>query len=186
MHPFRHLATICRHRHLVYRHCCRAGIPWQGLVHDLSKFSPIEFWRGASYWQGTHSPTEEERRDIGYSLAWMHHKGRNRHHFEFWTDINPASGCYEPVPMPLQYVAEMFCDRMAASKTYLGKDYTNDAPYNYFVTKNARRLMHPDTAALLLSWLTVLKDEGETAAFQMVKLAVKEAKRAKRKRKKAR
>lgn len=185
MHPFRHLATICHHRHLVFRHCCRAGIPWQGLVHDLSKFSPVEFWRGAKYWQGSHSPTEEERRENGYSLAWMHHKGRNMHHYEFWTDFNPETGAYDAKPMPVKYVAEMFCDRIAASKTYLGKAYTNDAPYLYLTTRKARHHMNPETVALLLSWLTILKDEGETAAFRAVKAAVKEAKRAERKRSKA-
>ena len=82
INALRHLALVSRHRHRVFINCCRCGIPVRGLLHDLSKFSPIEFWRGASYWQGTYSPTEEERRDIGYSLAWMHHKGRNRHHFE--------------------------------------------------------------------------------------------------------
>ncbi len=178
MHPIRHLSTICHHRHLVFRHCCRAGIFWQGVTHDLSKLSATEFWRGARFWHGGHSPNEEERRVYGYSLAWMHHKGTNRHHYEFWTDIDPTTGGYSARPMPVRYVAEMFCDRMAASKTYLGKDYTDEAPYIYFTTRRAKNFMHPDTAALLLSWLTILKEEGETAAFRVVKAAVKADKKA--------
>ena len=81
-----HLSTITRHRHRVIAHCARAGILWQGLRHDLTKYSPTEFWQGVKFFDGTHSPTEDERRTLGYSLAWMHHKGRNRHHWEYWTD----------------------------------------------------------------------------------------------------
>ena len=82
-HPLKHLRTICHHRHCVFRHCVRAGIPWRGLVHDLSKFSPTEFFEGTRFYtDGSHSPNEDARRKYGYSSAWLHHKGRNRHHFE--------------------------------------------------------------------------------------------------------
>lgn len=80
MHPIRHFRTITHHRHLVRKYCFQVGLYWRGLTHDLSKYSPTEFWRGAKYYQGTFSPTQQERRENGYSLAWMHHKGRNRHH----------------------------------------------------------------------------------------------------------
>ena len=81
-----HFRTITRHRHKVIAHCRKAGIFWQGLRHDLSKYSPSEFLPGVKYYQGTRSPNEGERDVYGYSLAWMHHKGRNKHHFEYWTD----------------------------------------------------------------------------------------------------
>ena len=84
MHPIEHFRTITRHRHMVLRHCIKAGIPLQGLLHDLSKFTPTEFIPGMLYWQGTRSPNEKERELFGYSEAWMHHKGRNKHHFEYW------------------------------------------------------------------------------------------------------
>ena len=60
-HPFLHFATITRHRHRVIAHCFRVGIGWQGLFHDLSKYSPTEFIPGARYYQGTRSPNERER-----------------------------------------------------------------------------------------------------------------------------
>lgn len=91
MHPWKHFCTITRHRHQVIRHCRKAGILWQGLRHDLSKYTPTEFIPGARYYIGTRSPNEGERQDKGYSLAWMHHKGRNRHHFEYWTDYVPPT-----------------------------------------------------------------------------------------------
>ncbi len=177
-HPFRHLRTILRHRHAVIRHCRKAGILRQGLLHDLSKFSPSEFWTGARYYLGDRSPNEAERAERGYSLAWMHHKGRNKHHYEYWVDINPKSRVYEPVPMPIRYVAEMFCDRVAASKIYRGKEYTDDHPLAYFDRGNAAKTMHPDTAATLRAWLVRLAENGEEAAFAEVRAAVQAARRA--------
>ena len=97
---FGHLRTITRHRHKVMLHCFKAGIFWQGLRHDLSKYSPVEFMTGARYYQGTRSPNEAEREAIGYSVAWIHHKGRNPHHFEYWTAYNLTTRQVEPVPMP--------------------------------------------------------------------------------------
>ena len=82
MHPIAHFKTITAHRHLVCRYCFRLGLYGQGLKHDLSKYSPTEFWRGAKYYQGDRSPNDAERMKNGTSLAWLHHKGRNRHHFE--------------------------------------------------------------------------------------------------------
>ena len=88
MHIIKHFRTITHHRHLVCQYCFKVGLYWRGLTHDLSKYSPTEFWRGAKYYQGTFSPTQQERRENGYSLAWMHHKGRNRHHFEYCTNMS--------------------------------------------------------------------------------------------------
>lgn len=168
-HPFLHFATITRHRHKVIAHCFRAGIGWQGLFHDLSKYGPTEFLTGAKYYQGSRSPNERERELFGYSVAWMHHKGRNRHHFEYWNDLNPATKMYEPVPMPLRFVKEMFCDRVAASKIYQGKNYTNEHPLAYFLRGNARAKMHPKTADLLESWLRMLAERGEKATFAHIR-----------------
>ena len=164
-HPFLHFKTITRHRHRVIAHCFRAGIGFQGLFHDLSKYSPAEFVPGARHYLGNRSPNEGEREVYGYSLAWMHHKGRNRHHFEYWNDLSTVSKMYEPVKMPLRFVKEMFCDRVAASKIYKGKEYTDTMPLEYFLRGNARKKMHADTADLLEEWLTLLAKEGEEAAF---------------------
>lgn len=186
MHPFRHLATVCRHRRAVRRIARRVGIPCRGLTHDLSKFSPTEFWAGARYWQGTRSPNEEEREELGYSLAWMHHKGRNRHHYEYWVDIDPVTRLYAPVEMPVADTAEMFCDRVAASRVYRGTAYSNRDPLDYFLRGHAKDIMHPATAARLSLWLTTLAEEGETKAFALVRAAVREDKRRRREQKRAR
>ena len=169
MHFAGHLKTILKHKHMVFIHCIKAGILFQGIKHDLSKFSPTEFFAGVKYFTGDRSPTEKERRENGASKAWMHHKGRNRHHFEYWTDYNPQTRKIEPVKMPIKYVKEMFCDRVSASKVYLGKDYTDEHPIKYFLGGTAKYNMHHETAALLQEWLERLRDSGEKAVFNEIR-----------------
>lgn len=170
---FGHFRTITRHRHKVMQHCFRAGIPWRGMLHDLSKYSPTEFIPGAKYYQGTRSPNEKERELFGYSLAWMHHKGRNRHHFEYWCDYNPETKLNEPVKMPLKFVVEMFCDRVAAGKIYQGKSYTDRSPLEYFQRGKDRRRIHPETSQMLEKLLTMLAEDGEKATFTYIKSYIK-------------
>ena len=165
IHAIQHFKTITSHRHLVIVHCFRAGIGLQGLFHDLSKYGPTEFIPGARYYQGSRSPNERERELYGYSFAWMHHKGKNRHHFEYWSDLNPKTKRYEAARMPMRYVKEMFCDRVAASKIYQGEKYTDRHPLEYYMRGKARSRMHPDTADLLESWLSMLAKDGEDKTF---------------------
>ena len=171
--PVKHFITITKHRHKVIAHCFRAGIGLQGLGHDLSKYSPAEFIPGAKYYQGNRSPGEAQRESEGYSGMWMHHQGRNKHHYEYWFDYVPAARAYGPVKMPVRYVAEMFCDRMAACKTYQKEKYTDKSALEYFMRGQARTRMHPETAALLESWLRILAEKGEKEAFAAVRAAVK-------------
>lgn len=166
---FGHFKTITKHRHMVIKHCFKAGIGLQGLRHDLSKYSPIEFINGAKYYDGSRSPNELEREDKGFSEAWMHHKGRNRHHFEYWNDYSPVLKKNTPVKMPLKYVIEMFCDRVAASKIYQGKKYTDEFPLQYFERGRDHRIIHPETSDLLEKLLVMLKDEGEDKTFAYIK-----------------
>lgn len=154
---------------MVIRHCFKAGILFRGLLHDLSKYSPTEFIEGARFYLGDRSPTEAARAKYGYSGAWLHHKGRNKHHFEYWCDYNIKTKRVEPVKMPLKYVKEMFCDRVAAGKIYLGKNYTDENPINYFIRGGTRYKLHPETAVLLEEWLTMVRDKGEDAAFKHIR-----------------
>lgn len=168
-HPIKHFRTITRHRHKVIAHCFRAGIGWQGLFHDLSKYSHTEFSEGRRHYLGTRSPNERARELYGHSFAWMHHKGRNKHHYEYWTDVDPKIKQYVPVQMPLRYVTEMFCDRVAASKIYQGDKYTDRSALDYFLRGNAKNIMHPNTADMLESWLRMLAEKGEKETFAHIK-----------------
>ena len=178
---FRHLRTVTKHRNAVAKNCFRAGIPMRGLLHDLSKFSREEFFESARHYQGTRSPTEHEREVNGCSLVWMHHKGRNKHHYEYWVDVNPISKNYEPVKMPTIYLVEMFCDRIAASKIYKGKDYKDSSAYDYFMNSRARNSMHPETAKELEYLLTVLKDKGEKEGFKAAREMLKKDRESRKK-----
>lgn len=174
MNFFSHFNTITKHRHAVLKHCFKAGILWRGILHDLSKYTPVEFFTGVRYYVGTRSPNESEREEKGYSSAWMHHKGRNKHHFEYWTDYNPKTKIVEPVKMPLIFVAEMFCDRVAASKIYQGKNYTDSHPIEYFLKGKANRVIHSETSDFLEMLLTMLKEKGEEKTFAFLKRYLKE------------
>ena len=169
MKAWQHFKTITRHRWLVRGGCFRVGLYWQGLTHDLSKYSPTEFLVGARYWQGTRSPNAAERDEKGYSEAWMHHKGRNRHHYEYWTDMSPVTRNYDPIPMPRRYLAEMVMDRIAACRTYQGKAYTDSSALVYFEKSRDRQLMHPQTERELGFLLTMLRDKGQKETFHYIR-----------------
>lgn len=115
---FAHLKTVFRHKFWVFIYCCKAGMPLRGLAHDMSKFSPTEFFEGVKYYQGTRSPIDKCKEERGYSLAWLHHKGRNPHHYEYWIDEGKA------ITMPFKYACELVCDYMGAGRAYMGKDFS--------------------------------------------------------------
>lgn len=158
---------------LVMKHCFAVGLYWQGLVHDLSKYSPTEFKVGVKYFQGDRSPNTAERADLGYSTAWMHHKGRNKHHYEYWMDMKEnRCATFEGKPIPTRYVVEMFCDRVAASKVYQGGAYTDDSALNYFKLEQSAPgeiLFHPESKQLLETMLTWLAEQGEKKAFRKIR-----------------
>ena len=181
MHPIKHFRTITHHKILVAKYCFRIGLYRQGMTHDLSKYSPTEFWAGAKYYQGDRSPNEAERVDKGYSAAWLHHKGRNRHHLEYWVDYTGNNDCpMDGVRMPEKYVAEMICDRIAASRTYrgaayriyLGDQYTDASPWEYYERSKNHYLMHPETRALLEKLLMMLRDDGEDVTLEYIRTQV--------------
>ncbi len=166
---YRHFCTITKHRHKVIYHSFKAGIFFQGLGHDLSKYMPSEFISGAKYYQGNRSPNEMERVKFGYSKAWLHHKGRNKHHFEYWTDYDMVTKLISPVKMPWKYVVEMFCDRVAASKIYQGENYTDSHPIEYFLISKTTRMIHPETSDEIEELLRMLKEKGENKTFEYIR-----------------
>ncbi len=160
------------------------GLYFQGLTHDLSKYSPTEFLVGVRYYQGTRSPNNAEREAIGYSSSWLHHQGRNKHHYEYWIDYNPrgrepGEPTLAPVPMPDRYIAEMIMDRIAAAKVYLGDAYTDRSPLEYLGDRADRIPAHPETLAKLKHYLELLAEEGEDVAFRRIKEELVKGKKTK-------
>lgn len=171
MKAWKHFCTITHHRHLVLAGCFKVGLYKQGLLHDLSKYSPTEFLVGCRYYQGTMSPNNAERKARGYSSAWLHHKGRNRHHMEYWIDYGipeEKDGKTEHkglcgMKMPIRYVVEMYIDRVAASKNYQKEKYTDRSALDYYLNGKQFHVMHEDTRALLELLLVMLDRKGEAA-----------------------
>lgn len=175
MKAVRHFCTITKHKILVMKGCFRIGLYRQGLLHDLSKYGWTEFRVGCRYYQGTRSPNNAEREATGCSLAWLHHKGRNKHHYEYWVDYVTSDGkvTMAGMRMPEKYVAEMFIDRIAASKVYKGRAYKASDPLQYYVQSGSMgNLIHKDTAELLERLLRMLAEKGEAATFAYIRREV--------------
>lgn len=170
-----HLSTINRHRREVRKNCFRCGLYKQGLLHDLSKYSWTEFSVGIKYYQGNRSPNDAEREDKGYTSAWLHHKGRNKHHLEYWIDydVNKSGKGMVGMKMPDNYIIEMFCDRVAASKIYQGEAYSDASPYEYYLRGRSRYVLHPYVRKKLELLLKMLAEKGEDRTFAYARKWVK-------------
>ncbi|MCR4924065.1 MAG: DUF5662 family protein [Lachnospiraceae bacterium] len=170
MKLFEHLKTINEHRKLVREGCFRLGLYRQGIMHDLSKYSPSEFFMGAKYYQGFRSPNNAEREARGYSSAWLHHKGRNKHHFEYWIDYSATEGVgMIPAKMPDKYLAEMYVDRVAASKIYNKGKYKDDMPLKYFLKGKSRIVMEKSSKRMLEHLLRMLARDGEEKTEEYIR-----------------
>lgn len=170
MKVWEHLKTINHHKGEVMKNCFQVGMYQQGLLHDLSKYNPKEFFVGCKYYQGNRSPNAAEREEKGYSSAWLHHKGRNKHHFEYWIDVDTDRGFeVAGMQMPVKYVLEMFMDRIAASKTYQKENYTDASPLKYYNKAKDVMVIHPKTRRQLEALLKMLARDGEEATFRYIR-----------------
>ena len=159
-----HWKKIRTHRKWVRRYCWKQGLFWQGLTHDLSKYSPTEFFESVKYYQGTSSPIDACKKANGVSYAWMHHKGRNPHHYEYWQDNFDRGG--QPVLMPYKYFVEEMCDFIGAARAYLGKDFSYVKEEEWWKKKRENCAMHPNNKIMLdvifndLAWSEILHNDG--------------------------
>ena len=140
----KHFITISKHKWYVAIECFRRGMIWQGITHDLSKYSFIEFFTSAKYFQGTGSPIDAEKKEKGYSIAWLNHKAKNKHHWIYWTDRK--DGKEIAVPMPEKYIQEMLCDFIGAGKAYSKDKWTSRSPLEFYLKgEKDRMFLHPET-----------------------------------------
>lgn len=173
-----HLGTINAHKLMVMKHCFKCGLYKQGLLHDMSKYMPSEFIPGVKYFQGDRSPNNAQREIEGISTAWLHHKGRNKHHFEYWIDypVNKDVGL-AGMKMPVNYIVEMFCDRVAASKIYNKEKYTDNDALKYFLKGKGHYVMNKEVEKLLYKLLKMLSVKGEDYTFKYIRKKVLKNKR---------
>ncbi len=158
---FGHTAVIIRHRHKVFTHCLKCGIPWRGFVHDLSKFTPAEFFESVKYYTGKRSPIGLCRERTGVSFAWLHHKGRNKHHIEYWIDDD----CDVMPMIPYKYAVECICDKIAATKIYRGKDYNEKLPLEHWERYGNKAKCNPKSSEFFLCVFRDLANLGEKAVL---------------------
>ncbi len=154
---FKHIALVIKHKHKVFINCAKCGIIYRGIVHDLSKFTPTEFFESARHYQGNRSPIGACRRATGVSYAWLHHKGRNKHHIEYWLDPD----CSVTPLMPYKYAVECVCDKIAATKTYAGKNYNESMPILHWHKYGNKVDGNPKTMAFIEKVFEDLSLHGE-------------------------
>ena len=134
------IKRILTHKYYVAKYCFQIGLYWQGITHDLSKFSFTEFSRAIKYWDDNISSLANERKILGYSQTFLHHRGRNPHHYEYWIHSLDDGGV--PARMPKKYVLELICDYLAAAKTY-GADPRKE--YIWWAKQQSHMKIHKET-----------------------------------------
>lgn len=149
----KYFKTICIHKWYVFIECCKQGIIWQGIIHDMSKFSPSEFIASARYFNG-------DKNDREYQYAWIHHKNHNKHHWQYWVDIDSETGEFILPNIPIKYMKEMYADMVGASKTYNRNKFDYKEPFTYFATKCKGWKINTDNSAWLANKLFVLSSDS--------------------------
>jgi hypothetical protein len=163
----KYLSYVLRHKWFVFVEACRLGIPWRGLVHDLSKFRPSEWMPYARYfygdypefktmptglkWQYTGQTKEDVDRE--FDAAWLRHQHRNPHHWQYWV-LREDDGGTRNLPMPDAYRREMLADWRGAGRA-LGKPDTQA----WYERNKDKMLLHPETRA----WIEEQLMEGGEA-----------------------
>lgn len=159
---FGHIKTVMKHKHWVFFYMRKLGYPVRGILHDMSKFSPEEFFESVRFWNGEKSPILGAKASQGISYAWQHHKGRNKHHYEYWVDNLDDGGLARK--MPFKYVIELVCDWLAAGKSYAGYNgeniFSKETEWWYEKRKTAK--IHPETSKLITK---ILWHMSQTATY---------------------
>jgi len=157
MKYIKHFLTITRHKWEVFKACCKSGLIWQGITHDLSKYSLTEFTSSAKHFQGGGSPIDAEKMLNGYSIAWQNHKAKNKHHWQYWTDFE--NGQLIILRMPPKYVAEMLCDWVGAGKAYNRGKWTIEKFKSWYEQNKGNMYLHTSTRAYIELLMKNVPDE---------------------------
>lgn len=134
MKHLKYLSYVLRHKWYVFLECCKYGLVWRGIVHDLSKFRPREWFAYAEHFYGPNSHDKDGRYtpmrdktgyykpidtgDAAFDRAWFWHQKVNSHHWQFWFQIHNTDDIHfgTILEMPHNDMVEMFCDWHGASR----------------------------------------------------------------------
>jgi len=147
---WRYFSYVLRHKWFVFVECCKLGVPWRGVAHDLSKFRPSEWIPYARYFYGDYLSKEGVERS--FDLAWLHHQKRNKHHWQWWV-LPLDDGGQKILPMPDVYCKEMLADWYGAGRA-LGKPDT----VAWYVRNRDKMLLHHETRAWIEQQLGIQED----------------------------
>ena len=138
---FKYLWYVIRHKWFVFLECCKLGIPWRGIVHDLHKFSPKEFGAYARYFYGDYRDESEIRFvELPYSqktkqsikcdfdLAWLHHQKHplGAHHWQYWLLQYDNERTFT-IQSPGDGYGLMLCENKKHLLWFTAADYKDDA-----------------------------------------------------------
>lgn len=160
----KYLWYLTRHKWYVFIECCKFGLYWRGLTHDLSKFLPSEFFAyaknfyGNFYKHGGGGTGYFKRRDIidkNFEFAWILHQKRNKHHWQWWVLSKPQYNGFTILEMPDEYRKEMVADWRGASHA---QGFGGNAK-NWYIKNKKRMLLHPKTRMWIEEQLEVKKEE---------------------------
>ena len=120
-----YLTTVLKHKaYVFYAGLKLGGIPvWRLLVHDVSKFYPVEYFG----YRANFNPVDEAEKESNkkdWDRAWGHHWQSNPHHWQYFTneEQKASAGGLQTIvhtkEMPEVDVREMVADWMAAGRVY--------------------------------------------------------------------
>ena len=153
----------------------------QQQINDFYGDQPISLDTNSicSYFSGYISDIKKDSYNINVDLILKNYQDNTTAQVIFKTDkdtytlsLNKEEGLVGN-KMPVNYVAEMLCDRIAACEVYRGKNYTSAAPMEYYEFTKKYITIHPETRALLEKLLTILKDGGEESAYAYIRKLLK-------------
>ena len=135
---FKYLFYIIRHKWYVMIECFKRGLIWRGLLHDLSKLLPDEFFPYMNWFYNKYGVNIENKQKIdnkdvrkhkkffdNFNKAWLKHQHRNKHHYQYW-NLLYDDGTEKQLKIPDKYKIEMLCDWIGAGKAIIGKNNIKD------------------------------------------------------------
>lgn len=139
-HYLSYLRYVLHHKWFVFVECCKLGISWLGIVHDLSRLYPDEFcaYAASAPYNKANKPVDIA---IAFEYAWNDHQHRNKHHFEYWVHFDYHTHEMRLLPIPDMYRREMLADWRGAARAR-GNTGT---PKDWYIKNRDVIQLHPQT-----------------------------------------